>query len=67
MLREEVSYLSNTQLTAAVPPGNINVAGTASVTVITPAPGGGTSGGYFLLETVLPLMTEQVPPVIPYL
>lgn len=37
-------YVSNTQLTAAVPPANINAAGTASITVITPVAGGGTSG-----------------------
>ena len=37
------TYLSATQLTAMVLHGNIASAGTASVTVVSPAPGGGTS------------------------
>jgi hypothetical protein len=36
-------YVSATQLTASVPATNIATAGTASVTVFTPTPGGGTS------------------------
>ena len=35
--------MSATQLTAAIPAADIATAGTASVTVVTPAPGGGTS------------------------
>lgn len=38
------TFGSATQLTAAVPAGDIATAGTASVTVFTPTPGGGTSG-----------------------
>jgi hypothetical protein len=38
------TYVSATQLTAAVPAGDIASAGSASVTVFNPAPGGGTSG-----------------------
>jgi IPT/TIG domain-containing protein len=38
------TYVSASQLTAAVPASDITTAGTASVTVVTPAPGGGTSG-----------------------
>lgn len=37
------TYISATQLSASVPAANIASAGTASVTVFTPAPGGGTS------------------------
>ena len=38
------TFGSATQLTAAVPASDIATAGTASVTVLTPTPGGGTSG-----------------------
>jgi C1A family cysteine protease len=37
------TYVSASQLTAAIPAADIATAGTASVTVYTPAPGGGTS------------------------
>jgi uncharacterized protein YdgA (DUF945 family) len=37
------TYVSATQLTAAIPATDIAAAGTASVTVFNPAPGGGTS------------------------
>ncbi|MGH3739890.1 MAG: beta strand repeat-containing protein [Micromonosporaceae bacterium] len=37
------TYVSATQLTAAIPAADIAAAGTATVTVVTPAPGGGTS------------------------
>jgi pimeloyl-ACP methyl ester carboxylesterase len=37
------TYVSATQLTAAILAGDIATAGTASVTVVNPAPGGGTS------------------------
>ncbi|MDD1657333.1 MAG: lectin like domain-containing protein [Methanomicrobiales archaeon] len=37
------TYVSATQLTTAIPAADIATAGTASVTVYTPAPGGGTS------------------------
>ena len=37
------TYVSSTTLTATVPATDIKTAGTASVTVVTPAPGGGTS------------------------
>ena len=42
------TFVSSTQLTAVVPAGNIAAAGTASITVFTPTPGGGTSNvAYF--------------------
>jgi len=37
------TYVSNSQLTAAVPAANVAAAGTAAITVVTPVPGGGTS------------------------
>ncbi len=37
------TFLSATQLTAAIPAADIATAGTATITVVTPAPGGGTS------------------------
>ncbi len=39
------TFVSATQLTAAIPATDIAAVGTASVTVFTPAPGGGTSQG----------------------
>src|SRR5262249_36259817 len=42
------TYVSSTQLTATIPAGDIAAAGTPSVTVFTPAPGGGTSGALSL-------------------
>ena len=39
------TYVSATQLKASVPASGIASAGSASVTVVSPAPGGGTSGG----------------------
>ena len=39
------TYVSSTTLTATVPAADIKTAGTASVTVVTPTPGGGTSDG----------------------
>jgi hypothetical protein len=39
------TYGSSTSLTATVPTANLITAGTSSVTVVNPTPGGGTSGG----------------------
>ncbi len=38
------TFVTSTQLTAVVPELNVATSGTASVTVFTPSPGGGTSG-----------------------
>jgi len=46
------SFVSESQLTADVPATDIAVAGTASVTVVNPAPGGGTSNVVFLPITL---------------
>ena len=37
------TFVNSTQLTAAIPASDIAVAGSAQVTVVNPAPGGGTS------------------------
>lgn len=39
------TFVSSTQVTAAIPASDIAAAGTATVTVFNPAPGGGTSNG----------------------
>ena len=39
------TFVSGTQLQAAIPASDVATAGTASVTVFSPTPGGGTSGG----------------------
>jgi DNA/RNA endonuclease G (NUC1) len=47
------TFVSATQLNAAVPAANIATAGSATVTVFSPAPGGGTSAGLaFSIYTV---------------
>ncbi|MGB6688245.1 MAG: IPT/TIG domain-containing protein [Terracidiphilus sp.] len=44
-------YVSQTKLTAAVPAANLRTSGTGSVTVVNPAPGGGTSAaGKFAIQ-----------------
>ncbi|MHC1733387.1 MAG: choice-of-anchor D domain-containing protein [Bacteroidales bacterium] len=49
------TYVSSTQLTASIPASDIASAGTATVTVFNPAPGGGTSGGLpFSVDNVAP-------------
>ncbi len=52
------TYISATQLTAAVPASNITTVGTAAVTVFTPLPGGGTSTALtFTINSSNPLPT----------
>ncbi|MDD1660530.1 MAG: lectin like domain-containing protein, partial [Methanomicrobiales archaeon] len=43
-LDRTTTFVSSTQLTAAIPASDIATVGTASVTVFNPTPGGGTSG-----------------------
>jgi hypothetical protein len=45
------TFVSGTQLTAAIPATDIAVGGTNTVTVFTPAPGGGTSAGVNIFVT----------------
>ena len=45
------SFVSSSKLTATVPPANLATPGTATITVVSPAPGGGTSNfQYFVVE-----------------
>jgi hypothetical protein len=51
------AFVSNSQLTATVPAGDVATPGTASVTVTTPGPRGGTSNAMFF--TVSPVTTPS--------
>src|SRR5262249_13816042 len=51
------TFVSATQLTAAIAAADIAAAGTAQVTVFTPAPGGGTSGALGFLVGTPPVLT----------
>jgi hypothetical protein len=56
------TFVSDTQLTADIPAADITVAGTASVTVVNPAPGGGTSNAQnFTMAYVNPETTITDP------
>jgi uncharacterized repeat protein (TIGR03803 family) len=48
----QTHFVSASQLTAAVPASDIAVAGTASVTVVSPSPGGGASNPAYFSVTV---------------
>ncbi len=53
------TYVSNTQLTALVPAVNISTAGSASITIFNPSPGGGTSGSkMFTINTPPPVIKK---------
>jgi len=57
------SYFSSTQLTTTIPASDVTSAGSASVTVMNPAPGGGTSNSHSLQinQIVLPAIAELIP------
>jgi len=56
------TYVSATQLTALVPATDIATAGTVPVTVVNPAPGGGTSSPQiFTINNPLPILTSLSP------
>jgi hypothetical protein len=56
------TYLSGTKVTASVPASDIATVGTASVTVINPTPGGGTSSALtFSINNPLPKATSLSP------
>ena len=56
------TYVSATQLTAAILAADIATAGTASVTVFNPTPGGGTSNALtFTLNNPVPTTTGLIP------
>ena len=56
------TFVSDTQLTAAIPATDLAAAGTASVTVFNPAPGGGESGAAtFTINASDPVTTVYLP------
>ncbi len=56
------TFVSNTQLMATIPASNLTTAGTANITVFTPAPGGGTSGASpFTINNLVPTITGLNP------
>src|SRR3989304_861169 len=60
------TFVSATQLTAAIPASDLTTAGTAQVTVFTPAPGGGTSSAQpFTITNLAPALTTIAPTSAP--
>src|SRR5215510_4784992 len=58
------TFVSATQLTASIPASDLTTAGSASVTVVNPAPGGGTSGALTFTITaanLMPTLTSLAP------
>jgi hypothetical protein len=56
------TFVSSTQLTAAIPASDIATGGTASVTVFNPTPGGGTSSAAtFSINNPAPTLTDISP------
>jgi hypothetical protein len=56
------TFVSSTQLTAAIPASDIATAGTANVTVFNPAPGGGESGAVtFTINNPAPTISSISP------
>src|SRR6516165_11425860 len=59
------TYVSSTQLTAMITAADISAAGSPSVTVTNPAPGGGTSNGLsFLIKALVSLVVTPANPTI---
>jgi uncharacterized cupredoxin-like copper-binding protein len=60
------TFVSATQLTITIPDTDLATAGTASVTVFNPTPGGGTSGGAtFTINNPAPTLTSVSPDRVP--
>ncbi len=58
----ETTYNSATQLTAVIPSDKVSAAGSATVTVFSPTPGGGSSGTQtFTVKNPLPTLTLVTP------
>lgn len=56
------TFVSSTQLTATIPASLLATAGTGTVTVVTPNPGGGTSNGFpFNVKNLGPTLTNITP------
>ena len=65
---KSTTFVSSTRLTAVMPAGDLATPRTANVSVFTPAPGGGSSGGLsFSVTSVSPLslLTGQLPDAAP--
>jgi hypothetical protein len=58
------TFISVTQLTATVPASDIATASTASVTVVSPSPGGGVSNPQFFSIAVAKASVSFLPPVM---
>src|SRR5207247_517036 len=54
------SFVSSTQLTATVPASLVATAGTASITVVNPSPGGGTSNAQTFTIANTPVITSPL-------
>ncbi len=54
------SFVSSTQLTATVPASLVATAGTASITVVNPSPGGGTSSAQTFTISATPVITSPL-------
>lgn len=55
------TFISFTQLTAAIPASDLATGGAASVTVVNPPPGGGSSNAVFFNINALPTLTSLSP------
>ncbi len=60
------TFVSSTQLTATIPASDLTTAGTRSITVFTPTPGGGTSNAQTLSVKAVPTITWANPADIVY-
>ncbi|MDB5885645.1 MAG: Kelch domain protein, partial [Polaromonas sp.] len=60
-VKRTTTYMSASQLTAAIPASDLQAAGTAQVTVATPAPGGGTSVAQTFTVSSTPVPGNPVP------
>lgn len=61
-LPRTTTYISSLQLTAAIPSTDIVTAGSAAVTVVNPAPGGGTSlASAFVINNPMPVISSLNP------
>src|SRR5260370_16241055 len=56
------TFMSNTQLTAAIPASDVAAAGALSITVFNPAPGGGTSAALTFTVTSPPPSLANISP-----
>jgi hypothetical protein len=59
------TFMSSTVLQAAIPASDIAAVGTATVSVVTPAPGGGASSGLAFSVTIPPTLSVSATSVFP--